>query len=202
MSNSDNRRFFFGFILVAIGALILINNLDVFDIGYFFSTFWPLIFIIWGISFLLKTKEYPEEPELIPVTNAGPIHTEDKQTKQKIQPQRINKLIGDIVLRLDGEKLKSGSYSTLIGEIFLDLSAIDQPKEPVKLYLNVTIGSVRLLLNPKISYKVRSTTLIGDVNIFNEKDSGFQAQIEWENNLAGNNVEIIVNALIGDIIAW
>jgi predicted membrane protein len=203
MSHSGNRHFSFGLLLVVLGVLILLDNLNLFDFGDLISTFWPLIFVFWGVSFLMKSREEetPKSPELIPVTNAGPVPPEDRP-KNKIQPRRVNKLMGDIVLRVEGNKLSNASYSVILGEIFLDLSNLESVKEPAKIYLNVTIGDIRLMLNPKINYRIKASAIIGDVNIFDNKDSGFQAQMTWENGLAGPLVEIFINVFIGDSVVW
>lgn len=202
MKNNENRRFTLGLIFVAIGLIILFNNLNFFDIGDFISTYWPLLLVIWGISYLLKSKDESDEPELIPVTSAGPIGGEKEETKDKSNPNSIHKLIGDIVVRPQGIPIRSGSYSVLIGEIFLDLSGAEMPKEPVKLYLNATIGSVRVMVNQKHAFKISANALAGDINIAENKDSGIQARMFWENNNAGNLIEIQLNTLLGDVIVW
>lgn len=202
MKNNENRRFTLGLIFVAIGLIILFNNLNFFDIGDFISTYWPLLLVIWGVTYLLKSKDETDEPELIPVTSAGPVGGEKEETKNKSNPNSIHKLIGDIVVRPQGTPIRSGSYSVLIGEIFLDLSGAEMPKEPVKLYLNATIGSVRVMINQKHAFKISANALAGDINIVENKDSGIQARMFWENNNAGNLIEIQLNTLLGDVIVW
>jgi predicted membrane protein len=43
------RRAFFGLSVIGIGALALLDNLHLFDIALL-RTFWPLVFVVWGIS--------------------------------------------------------------------------------------------------------------------------------------------------------
>jgi hypothetical protein len=41
---------FFGLVLLAMGALFLLDNLDIIEARYVWRTFWPLLFIGWGVS--------------------------------------------------------------------------------------------------------------------------------------------------------
>ena len=203
MKKKDNKRFTLGLVFLTIGFIILLNNLNLFDLGDFISTFWPLLLVIWGISYLIKSRDPDEKDlELIPVTSAGSYKEEPSAHKSKSNPNQIHKLIGDIVIRPEGGVLKSGSYSTLIGEIFIDLTKTELPKEPVRLYLNATIGSTRVMVNQALSYKITANALAGDINIMEIRDSGIQAKVNWENKKAGNLIEINLNTLFGDVIVW
>jgi predicted membrane protein len=41
---------FFGLLLLAMGALFLLDNLNIIEARYVWRTFWPLLFIGWGVS--------------------------------------------------------------------------------------------------------------------------------------------------------
>ena len=203
MKQKDNKRFTLGLIFLTIGFVILLNNLDLFDLDDFIFTFWPLILIIWGVSYLLKSRDSEtKDMELVPVTSAGAFKEESSDKKSKGNPNQVHKLIGDVVIRPEGGVLKSGSYSTLIGEIFIDLTNAELPKEPVRLYLNATIGSTRVMINQALPYKISANALAGDINIMEIRDSGIQAHVKWENDKAGNLIEINLNTLFGDVIVW
>jgi predicted membrane protein len=202
MQNKQRGRFIFGLILVVIGLLTILNNLDIFDVFELFDDYWPLLLVALGIHLLIKQKEKDEdEPELIPVTDAGPIDPETDSGTQK-KRQSIHRIIGDITLKPEGNDLQSGSYSVLIGEIFIDMTNIEPQREPVKLYLNSTIGSVRVMLNQNIPYTIESTVLLGDATVSDKKDSGIQVKVNWENEVPGNRIELYINTLIGDVIVW
>ena len=64
----------------------------------------------------------------------------------------------------------------LIGEIFIDMTNIEPQREPVKLYLNSTIGSVRVMLNQNIPYTIESTVLLGDATVSDKKAVVFRSK--------------------------
>jgi predicted membrane protein len=210
MTAKRNRNLTLGLIFIGIGLIILLSNLEIFyfniDLIDLLYTYWPLLLVIWGLSLFRKGRNQEvAESELVPMTSAGAIpNTEDipiSETRRP-QPEQMHKIIGDIVIRPQGKAIRSASYSVLIGEIFIDLSKAEAPKEPVKIFLNASIGSVRVMLNPAIAYRISATAIIGDVSINENKDSGFQAKLDWENEMAGNLVEIHLNTLIGDNVVW
>jgi len=48
-------RIFSGLVIIAIGVIFLLANMDKLDFGDFISTYWPMILILIGISHLLTT---------------------------------------------------------------------------------------------------------------------------------------------------
>ena len=55
-TSSTRHRFLWGILLIFIGLLFLFNNFDLFDIGDFIGTFWPLILIVIGVKIILGRK--------------------------------------------------------------------------------------------------------------------------------------------------
>ena len=55
MSNhrGSQGRIFWGIILIAIGVLFLLDQMHEFDFGYLFSHYWPVIFILIGLSIII-----------------------------------------------------------------------------------------------------------------------------------------------------
>jgi len=51
------RRALFGLSVIGIGALALLDNLHVFDIALL-HTFWPLVFVVWGVARLVWPRHY------------------------------------------------------------------------------------------------------------------------------------------------
>lgn len=54
---SNNRgsqgRIFWGLVLIAVGVLFLLDQMNELDFGYLFSRYWPVIFILIGLSILI-----------------------------------------------------------------------------------------------------------------------------------------------------
>jgi len=54
--NPNPGRIFWGLVLILTGALILLYRFDIWDFGWLFSTWWPAIFILIGISILIGNR--------------------------------------------------------------------------------------------------------------------------------------------------
>ncbi|NPV53970.1 MAG: cell wall-active antibiotics response protein [Firmicutes bacterium] len=56
MSSSRRGSVLFGLLIVAVGVIWLLNNLGItsIDMGELFSTYWPVLLIIWGIDALTR----------------------------------------------------------------------------------------------------------------------------------------------------
>ncbi len=46
----------FGVILIAVGAVSLLSSLDYFDSWYIFSTFWPMVIVLFGVKSLIDHR--------------------------------------------------------------------------------------------------------------------------------------------------
>ena len=46
-------RIFAGLVIIAIGVIFLLANMDKLDFGDFISTYWPMILVLIGVSHLL-----------------------------------------------------------------------------------------------------------------------------------------------------
>jgi len=53
---SDPGRIFWGLVLILIGCLVLFLRYDFWDFGYLFSTWWPAILILVGLSILIGNR--------------------------------------------------------------------------------------------------------------------------------------------------
>ncbi|MEE9168143.1 MAG: DUF5668 domain-containing protein [bacterium] len=58
----DKSSLFWGILLVAIGALFLLDNLRILDFGDVVSNLWPLILIAIGLKIIWNAKKEKEEP--------------------------------------------------------------------------------------------------------------------------------------------
>ena len=54
----SKSNWWIGAVLIALGIMILLNNLDVtqIDIGRLISTYWPVILVIWGVNLLVRGR--------------------------------------------------------------------------------------------------------------------------------------------------
>src|SRR5258706_4854130 len=56
------RNLYWGFILIVIGILLLLDNLGVADFGDMIHDYWPLILVFWGLGILLRRRSVSTSP--------------------------------------------------------------------------------------------------------------------------------------------
>ena len=54
--NNNVGRVFFGVLVIAVGLVISLGNMDKIDVGDVFSTYWPMILILLGLSHLVLNR--------------------------------------------------------------------------------------------------------------------------------------------------
>lgn len=69
----SRRQIIFGLILVGLGAAWLLNNVGVISvsIGYIVRTYWPVVFLIWGLDLLIEGTRRTGSSRTAGFTNAG-----------------------------------------------------------------------------------------------------------------------------------
>jgi predicted membrane protein len=53
VSKGSQERIFWGLVLIGIGVLFLLDQMGKLDFGYLFSRYWPVIFILVGVSIII-----------------------------------------------------------------------------------------------------------------------------------------------------
>lgn len=97
------NRIFWALILVLLGAILLMNNLDILDVAVW-SLFWPSLLILLGIWFLWGSlsRTPPKESEVasVPLDGATEAHVQIKHGAGRLQVRGEG----------DGDELISGSF--------------------------------------------------------------------------------------------
>ncbi len=190
MSKSKKDELFWGFLLVGLGVVFLLDKLDVMDVGEFFSTFWPLILIGIGLKLVLNR-------------NTGG-SAESKKVTLTLYEQNIkySKVFGDVKLRLESQDFNGGSISIMIGEIALDLSKSNVKEGEKILTLSGVIGEIFVTLPKTLKVSVKANITIGDIKILDRTDDGFSITRTYQSEgyeTAKKKLYISVSQVIGDI---
>ncbi len=189
MSKTKNSDLFWGFLLVGLGVIFLLDKLDVIDFGDFVSTFWPVVLIVIGIKLVLsKNRDAPSESE-------QPLTISDQHIK-------YSKVYGDVKLHIDSQDFNGGSISTVVGEIDLDLAKSNITAGEKILNLSGVIGEISVILPKTLEVSVKANATIGDIKILDIKDDGFFINRTYHSEgyeTAKKKLYISVSQVIGDI---
>ena len=189
MSKSKGSELSWGFLLIALGVIFLLDKLDIIDFGDFISTFWPVILIAIGIKLVLNKN-----------TDGS---TESKETLTlSEQTVKYSKVFGDIKLHVDSQDFNGGSISTVLGEIDLDLAKSNIKAGEKILNLSGVIGEISVILPKTLKVSVKANVTVGDIKILDITDDGFFINRTYQSKgyeTAKKKLYISVSQVIGDI---
>ena len=150
---------FFGLLLIAAGALIMLDHNDVisFDLGDFISDFWPLILIILGVWMIYE--------------HARPSSKSDTKI---VSEESYTKNFGD--LNVTPEKIEQGGldYSLMMGDLNIDLSKTSLFPGENYIKASLSAGDLRIRVPENIPCSISAICSAGDINIFGKKKSAYR----------------------------
>ncbi len=182
-----------GAIIIVIGLLLLLHNLNLFHLRELWHRYWPALLILLGLWLILKRT-------LTPSQNFPRIDqwTVDDQ-RQQVQYQR---LFGDLVIRLDSKDFQGGRVQTIFGDAEIDLRGLAIRAGEKKLQVNGVFGDIEILVPEQVPFRVQSSLVAGEIKILNEKRSGFSLQHTYQSpdyDNARDRLDITISHVFGDI---
>lgn len=172
----SNNGMFWGFILVIIGILFLLDNFYILDFGDIISTFWPLILIAIGVKMLLdRRKDQPVGNKKDEFSSSMPLDKGDKQ--DQISESNV---FGDVVLNVKTNKFTGGSVNNVFGDIRIDLSDAKPGADIVKLFSSGVFGDITVIAPVGIPLHVNANAVAGDISIKGMKKDGIFPNLNYQ----------------------
>lgn len=166
-----------GMILVAIGLLILGNNLNIYqlDMKMFWNIFWPVVIILVGWNLLSQTS------------TSGGMHWA---------------VMSGIELKNRGWKLDNGGFLALMGGINIDITAAEIPEHEVNLNLTALMGGIDIKVPADMVVVCEGMSILGGVKCMHEEAGGLFSVRRMEySGVPGSNKMLFVRgvAIMGGI---
>ena len=199
MSNNNKSNYTWGFVLVILGLLFLLNNLDILDIGDVFSNFWPVVLIIVGLYLVFKKDTVSKGGE------GWDSSFGDKRYTSSEENVIESNTFGDLNVVLDSKDFQSGTIRTTFGDAKVDATQIGLSGDEKKLFVNTVFGDVKVSAPKDVAIKVSASNLAGDIKIFDEKRDGFNQRYTYESpeySTADKKLYIVCSVTFGDIKVW
>lgn len=200
------RNIWPGLILLILGILFLLDNLEVASFGHIVRTYWPLILILMGIAILFRVPRAPlHSPKTLQqgLPPAG-LHAEaGSETSGDTISQ--TSVFGNISIKSASRNFRGGTLSTVFGSIDLNLTSAELAAGEQHLGANSVFGSVHITLPKDIGLYVRSNCLFGDMTIMNQKKGGIASEIVFKSDnydTAAKKLNISASQVFGDIKIW
>ena len=213
MSNT-NRSLWPGLILLLLGIIFLLNNLEISSVGHLIGTYWPLILILVGIGILIKSQRPSMLASRTPGqegeshASQGPssaAHLTGTSSETGADTVSESSVFGNISLKPVSRNFKGGALTTVFGNIDLNLTSAELAAGEQHLDLHSVFGGVHITLPRDIGLLVRGNCLFGEITVLNQKKGGIASDITFRSenyDSAVKKLNINASQVFGDIKIW
>ena len=185
------RNVYWGFVLIAIGILLLLDNLGVADFGDMIQDFWPLLLVFWGLGLLLRRRSAATQQATVggpPVessqmgssaaglSQSGSAQGGSSQSESELLHQAS--AFGDISVKVTSPRFRGGSVSTVFGGSNVDLSGAGIAGGEHELRIHGVFGESRLFLPRDAAVAISASSVFGELVIFGQHKGGVSSEIQ------------------------
>ncbi len=189
----SDTRIFWGLIIIIIGALLLLNNIDAFDLGDFIADFWPVILILLGLRLILRRNHDKETSTHI----AG-----DRDIVSESNDAFYSNVFGDFDVAINSKDFQSGKINNVFGDAEVDLTNLKITSGEKQLQISGVFGDIKVATPKHVPFFIRASIVAGDIKIMGEKRSGFSVEKTYKSegyDSAQNRLNIYISHVFGDI---
>ncbi len=191
-----------GILLLIFGALLLLQNFDVLDMGDVISTCWPILLIYWGWRILQKHRA-PAPPPASASPGAPSAGGSADAASADGTILHESHLFDNMYTRVGAQRFKGGSVSTVFGTSVIDLSDAIVADGEHLFTLHSVFGDARLVLPPGLAYTLTVNTVLGKVWLLGNRRGGFASEVRHTTDgyaTAAAKLAITVSKIFGDLI--
>jgi predicted membrane protein len=186
------RNLFLGIVLITIGVLFLLNNLEVADFGDMVHDYWPLILIVWGLSIVMRGKA--------PSNQTQPTSPETTETVDRDLVHESN-VFGSIYIKNTSQNFLGGSVSTVFGDCDLDLSASVIAEGEHELRFHTVFGSSSIILPRDAAVSISANSTFGSLTILGQRKEGISSALHVTTpnyDSSSKRLKISISKVFGD----
>ena len=185
------RNLYWGIILVVIGLLLLLDNLDVVEFEDIISDYWPFILILWGASILLRRRQLTATADSASALNL-------------IEGELIHQseVFGNISLTILSQNFKGGSVSTVFGDSYIDLSKATFADGEHELRIHGVFGDSIITLPKDAAVSVAGNSVFGDMTVLGQRKGGLSSNINIKTeqyDTVSKRLKITASKVFGDL---
>jgi predicted membrane protein len=202
MKRSDG--FWWGGVLIALGVLLLMENLDIIRVGDVLREYWPGLLVLLGIWVILRGGE--RGPAFVP---AGPSAAAEHQVLGDIHVTHTSDIasystvFGDSRIMVESRAFRGGTLSSVFGDCTLDCSHAEFAEGDHTVRVSGVFGDVTIILPPGTAYTLGAHTLFGGIDAGREHRDGFASTVNYQNagyEGAQKRVRLELSGVFGDIL--
>ena len=197
MARSRGR--WFGFVLIGLGIIFLLDSTGTIEFGEAVRTYWPLLLVLWGLWLLTRGRRSGEPPH----AQGSPAGmSADVRTISPGESLRSSNVFGDLEIRVTSPAFRGGTVSTVFGDLVVDLSPGGLADGDHQLTMSGVFGDARLMLPRGAAVEVTAHSLAGDLAVLDQTREGFSVSLTYATpgfDTASKRLHVTISQVFGDI---
>lgn len=198
--------YFIPFLLILLGFIFLLDNLNYLDFGHLISRYWPLILILIGLRILWSRRGTADREVQIFGVHEKPkdrTRTDEKQSPGESQSTEkiIENIFGDVRLKFHNQTIERFKASNVFGDFDLDFSQAALQDQSV-IQVSGVFGDMNICLPTDIRLELKADYIAGSSRIFDDYQSGLFKNVSITTPDSGKKsptVYVKASIIFGDI---
>jgi len=190
------RREFWGAVLLIVGIILLLSNLDFIDYSFrkIIHDFWPVLIILLGILLIvnsLRKKEgnhdYGFDLSTDCCRHSGKKHSH---------------VFGDVKLEAKDTEIDGLESSTVFGNTFLSLAGAKLKPGQNRINIATTFGDITVIVPERMEASASASATFGNLHVFDKMADGISNRLSAQTSgyeVASSKIQISAAATFGEI---
>ncbi len=192
-----------GGILVALGILLLLENLDILSIGDAIRNYWPALLILGGIWILVQSGPRLEQAPAAAASSSGEHQVfGDVNAQESTDFLNYSTVLGDARIGADSKQFRGGTVSTVFGDCTIDCSHATFAEGEQSVRVSGVFGDLSVILPAGTVYALGAHTLFGSIHAGKVQRDGISSTVSYrppEYDDTRNKVRLEISGVFGDI---
>jgi len=166
-----------GIILIAIGGLLLLDNMYIADVGELLHTYWPVLLIIWGLSVLRRrsvSRGTGVESSMRVDGAMATVYPSSDENRLS-----VSTVFGDYTIAVQSKSFSGGPVSTKFGNTDIDLLNAQLAEGDHSLVLDGAFGNATLHLPKAMAFAVYASTTFGGIRVGDQRKEGMSSSLDF-----------------------
>jgi predicted membrane protein len=190
------RKEFWGIIMLIIGVLLLLSNLDFIDysIQRIIHDFWPALLVIVGIYLIVRALSKKEDTDNLVIN----ITSSDGNRVGK----KYSQAFGDLKLETRDMEVDGLDTSITFGDTFISLVGAKLNPGINYVSLSSSFGDITVIIPERMEVLAAASNTFGDLHILDKMVDGLSNHLSAQTagySAAESKVNIRANGVFGDI---
>lgn len=190
------RREFWGAVLLIVGIILLLSNLDFIDYSFrkIIHDFWPVLIILLGVYLIALSLRKREKNQdfVINLSSDSSTHSGNKYSH----------VFGDIKLETKDIEIDGLESSTVFGNTFLSLAGAKLKPGLNRINIGTTFGDITVIVPERMEASASATATFGNLHVFDRMADGISNRLTAQTSgyeAASSKLQISTAATFGDI---